>query len=86
MCILARYLQRLRNLIDSLALISTPVGSRTDVELQQIASSINLVTAFPVREDVVDDMDDEGLRELSQSMQLLQQVHTLVQFGNCRML
>eukprot|EP00750_Incisomonas_marina_P010231 INCI16254.8.p1 GENE.INCI16254.8~~INCI16254.8.p1 ORF type:complete len:1687 (+),score=346.91 INCI16254.8:258-5318(+) len=75
----AEYLQRLRNLIDSLALISTPVGSRTDVELQQIASSINLVTAFPVREDVVDDMDDEGLRELSQSMQLLQQASRSLQ-------
>lgn len=83
-CVLARYLQRLRNLLDSLASIPTPVGSRTDMELQQIASSINLVTAFSVREDVVDDMDDEGLRELSQSMQLLRQVRTVAHLRAAR--
>ena len=33
-----------------------------------------LVVAFPAREDVTDEMDEEGLRELSQLMQLLKQV------------
>jgi hypothetical protein len=39
---------------------------------------LQLVVSFPVRRDVLDDMDDEGQRELSQLMQLLHQVRCVL--------
>ncbi len=69
----AEYLARLRALVDSLAALPTPVGTRKDDQLVEVASATLLVCEFPYREDVVDDMDPEGLRELAQLMQLLRQ-------------
>ena len=51
-----------------------PLDRKSMKQLNAVYAGIGLVTAFPVRPDVVDDLDEEGERELVQLMQLLIQV------------
>lgn len=74
----ADYILRLRTLADSLAqdieLPVQPLNSTYIKNIESVYGAIGLVTSFPVRADVVDNLDDEGERELVQLMQLLIEV------------